>query len=265
MEITMDLSPAETYFNISAAGSPSPELSVPVAELLRSGPMKHILDHSGMILKAISGDLPASFVGLTYFGIFAAELMVMSQYNRMLDMTPDNLTFQLERNGSYPSGIFRIGELKWSDLPSGGEERSQAVRDGFTGLFQETINPLVENTARQAGVHPSLIWNQYGARMVWAKDFIGKQEWSEQASSRFLEDCELLTSLPATVFNRSKNPFAHKPRYVDNPYNSEEPALIRSSCCMYYRKENGVKCYTCPMLKAEEREAMYSAIKAERG
>nr|WP_279590354.1 (2Fe-2S)-binding protein [Paenibacillus lupini] len=37
---------------------------------------------------------------------------------------------------------------------------------------------------------------------------------------------------------------------------------MHSSCCMYDRRENGTKCYTCPRMTSDEREERKSEILA---
>ncbi|WP_275901445.1 (2Fe-2S)-binding protein [Cohnella algarum] len=39
--------------------------------------------------------------------------------------------------------------------------------------------------------------------------------------------------------------------------------MIRSACCMYYCREGGEKCFNCPRLTPDEREAMRESIMAK--
>jgi hypothetical protein len=82
---------------------------------------------------------------------------------------------------------------------------------------------------------------------------------------RYEGDFAFLSGLPGGTFNRKRNPFQHTPGYInDNPYQPDKPLMIRYACCMYYKRECGVNCYYCPILKAEERAKLKAQIEVER-
>ncbi len=263
MEEAIDFSLAEKYFQISPNGAENAAFSVPAADLLRPETMNETLRRSGEMLGAFGPELAASFVGLAFFNVCAVSLIFLSQSNRELDLSLDNLTLQLVPHGKLVVGAFRVMEKRWRPVPE--TEREAAVARYLTELFRKTINPVVESAAAHAGVKPDLIWNQYGARMAWVRDFVQELETRSDFKERFARDYELLAGgLSPDVFNRRKNPFAHNPRYVDSPWQPGKKVILRSSCCMYYRREDGQKCYNCPLLTDQERERMRKAIEASR-
>lgn len=256
------LSVAERFFHISPRGADAPVFSVPAAKLLQPETMAEALRCSAGLLKAFELDLPASHIGLGFFGLCAFAQMAISQYNRVPDLALANITFQFEQHDDHAHAVFKLGELRWKELPE--TDRETAVMREWVALYQYTINPVLAAVAAGAGVKPDLVWNQYGARMAFARDFVLEHEPREAVKAQFVRDYELLLGLPGDVFGRRKNPFVHEPVYIESPYKPGQNVMIRSSCCMYYRRENGEKCYNCPILKSEDRERLRRKIEAER-
>lgn len=254
MAESLDFSIAEKYFRISLNQAQDALLSVPAAELLKPDVMDEVLHCSAKALKAFALDLPASFVGLSLFGLSASVQYFLSKYNRFIDLRLDNMVFQIEPYGNLALGSFWVKELRMREVPA--EDRQTFIIHELTHFYRETLNPILQLTAARAGVKPDLIWNQYGARMTFARDLFLANEPSEEVRNRFLQDLDLLVhGLSPALFHRKKNPFAHKPRYTENPWQKGELTVIRSSCCLYYRREGGEKCYNCPLLTDQEREA----------
>ncbi|WP_186438317.1 (2Fe-2S)-binding protein [Cohnella terricola] len=258
----MDLSFIEDHFHISATGLESSLLSVPASQLLEASSMRDALEKDSSIINGVGLELAVSHFGLAFFGLAASQLIVMSRYNRILDLSIDNLTMQIEDRAPYPAIVFIYHELRWTELPE--EGRENAVKAEWTRYFRNTLNPLIESAASAAGLKPALIWNQYGARILYVLSVLRKTVPEGAMKQTIEDDFRLLTSLPGETFNRRKNPFDHSPCYLDSPYEPGGKIMIRSGCCMYYRRESGTKCYNCPILKDRERAEMKARIEAER-
>ncbi|PYI51851.1 (2Fe-2S)-binding protein [Paenibacillus flagellatus] len=263
MNAEPDLSLAATYFHISAAGSADPVYETPATDLLKPATMDDLLRRGRGLLNGLGLDIAVSFVGLAFFGVPATVHTYMWQYDRVLDLSLGNLTVQLEAHGDHAHLVLKIGEVRWRELPADGREA--AIVGELDTLFRETVNPIVETAAATAGFKPDLIWNQFGARMISVADFLVRRAPDEAMKSKYEADLALLVrGLPPETFNRRKNPYDHRPRYVESPYKPGETIVVRSSCCMWYRRENGVKCFNCPILSDEQRAEMKTRIEAER-
>ncbi|MCD9020468.1 IucA/IucC family C-terminal-domain containing protein [Cohnella silvisoli] len=258
----MDLTLAEQHFHISTKGSDNPLLSFAAAELLQPEPMKELLQKGSLLIKGIGLELAVSFVGLAFFGLAATKQVMMSQYNRILDLSLDNLTIQLESHGDHAHVVFKINELKWTDLPL--DDRESAIRTEWSKYFADTMNPLIEAAAGAAGLKSAMIWNQYGARIAYLMDYLRQIVPDGPLRELIESDYKLLAGMPGETFDRRKNPFDYTPCYLDSPYKPGTQMILRSACCMYYKREEGVKCYNCPILKDEERAAFRLKIEAAR-
>lgn len=263
MQPSFDISLADKYFHITAGGSEHPVLSVPAEHLLKPDTMKDLLHRGKDMLKGLGLDIAVSFAGLAFFGIPAAVHTFMWQYNHILDLSLGNLTVQLESHDDHAHLVLKINEVRWKPLPETG--RDEAIITELADLFRHTVTPVIEAAASCAGFKPDLIWNQFGARMISVHDFIARNAPNEALKEKYRHDLALLHNLAPDVFHRRKNPYVHTPRYIESPYKPEEKLIVRSSCCMWYRKENGVKCYTCPILNEMQREEMKCKIREKSG
>jgi ferric iron reductase protein FhuF len=265
MEQPMDLSLLKHFFHISLTGEEDAVTTIPGTDLLRREQMDAIISQSGTLLKATGTELAASFVGMAFFGVCASIQLILASHNRLLDLTLANMEFQIDMHEDHIHGCFKIRELRWKEAPEAAQDRDAWVAAELTSFYRNEIRPVVEIAAASAGVKPELIWSQYGARMAYALDYVEGIEKRPEVLERFRQDYQtLVRAVPAEVFGRRKNPFEHKPRYIDSPYVAGKKLMMRSSCCMYDRRENGEKCYNCPMLLPEEREARRLRIEAAR-
>lgn len=263
MRPTYDISLAKKFFHITPDGAEQPIYELPARDLLQPETMTDLLQRGRSMLNGYGLDIAVSFLGLAFFGIPAAVHTFMFQYNSILDLSLDNVTAQLEAHDDHPHLILKINEVRWRELPATGKE--EAIIGELTALFRHTVNPIVETAAACAGFKPDIIWNQFGSRMISVSDFVAKHLPTELAKQQYRQHMEILTRLTPDVFNRRKNPYVHNARYIESAYNPEEKVIIRSSCCMWYRRENGVKCYTCPLLNDAQREETKVRLLEKRG
>lgn len=263
----IDWTLVEQYYSISPTGAVEPLAELPAAMLLDRKQAITILEQGGAAVRATGLELPASFVGLTFFYLFASTVTIMAQSNRMPDLSLDNLTFQLVRYGDEHVRLgYRVHQASGQELPEEPEAMEAVVELELTRYIQEVLVPLVESIAETAGLKSAMIWNQFSGQYTYLKKFFHMHVDEAKERARFDRIYELiLNRISPEVFGRRRHPLIHKPRYIDNPANPEEKWMLRSSCCMYYARENGVKCYTCPKMTpaelAERTQALLAAAK----
>lgn len=251
----MDFTLVESFFHISPKGADHPYYELPATDFLDQAISHATLVKAGEMVQAIGMQLPASFVGTSFFHLCITNLIFSAQYNRYLDLSLHNLIYQLEKHDDHAHLGFKIKELRWTEVPTGEQERKTFLENAFSSFFNQEINGIVEAVASSANLKSGMIWNQVGTLFLSVVEYIEENIKDQTLVDRFKSDFDVLVGLPAEVFNRKRSPFIHKPRYIDNPWSPPNgKTMIRSACCMYDCRVDGQKCYTCPRMLPEERE-----------
>lgn len=259
----MDFTLVETYFHISPGGAAHPVHELPAVDFLIREISHATLIKAGNMVQATGMELAASFVGMSFFNLCITNLIFAAQYNRYLDLSLQNLTFQLELHNDHAHLGFKINELRWTEVPHNDGDRKAFLEHAFSSYFKNEINAIVEAVAVSADVKSAMIWNQVGGQIHFVRDYVNENIQDPALLANFQRDFDVLVGLPAEVFNRKRNPFIHKPRYIDNPWTPEGGKLmLNSSCCMYECRIDGQKCYTCPRMLPEEREERRKLVAA---
>jgi ferric iron reductase protein FhuF len=263
LEQPVNMTLAEKYFHISLNKPADAVWSTPVVDLTQPETVSEALTHSAQLLKAFDLKLPASFLGLSLYNVCAALFVFAAKDHLLLDVSLSNLTLHLVTHHDHVHGAFQMTELRYKKIPE--DQRETVLRNAFNAFFHSSLTPLVESIASAAGVKPALIWNQFGARMAYSLDFMKEIEADEEVLQRFNHIHKLITEdISPDVFNLRNNPFFHIPVYLDSPHKPGKKTILRSSCCMYYCREGGGKCFNCPALTTSEREAMRLHIEQSR-
>lgn len=261
MTAEWDFSLTERFFNISPGGASDPSFEMPASNWHLPSEAFLALHTAGRMYKAFGLTLPASFAGITLFNLVFTKLLFLAKHDRLLDLDLGNLDFQLGIRNGYVFLGYRIREVRFAELPLSGRE--QALEEHWRAYFADQINPAVDTMAAGAGVKPDLIWNQFGGRLAAMREYMAETESDAAFTDRLDRESEVLGErLRPEAFGRRKNPFHHRPRYVDNPWKPGGETMLRSACCMYDCREGGEKCYNCPRLTPEERERMKETILA---
>ncbi|KRF03117.1 hypothetical protein ASG89_23535 [Paenibacillus sp. Soil766] len=263
IETNVDFSLVEMYFHISPKGMEEPLLHIPARQLLDGPVMLDVLQQGQTLLRGKGLDISASYLGLTLFNLVATIHLFLAQYNQWLDLELDHLALQVENHGDHSHVGYQIVNVQWKEVPT--EDRDLFIELEMRKLFSTLIGPVITVVAEQAKVNQAMIWNQFAARMTFVRDYVLENDPRPHVCEQFSADYEVLTKqFTADVFGRKVNPFVHEPKYIDSPYHEGKKVLIRSSCCMYYRREEGTKCFSCPILKDSQREEMFIAIKSKQ-
>ncbi|ANE46958.1 hypothetical protein SY83_12490 [Paenibacillus swuensis] len=255
----MDFSLTEKYFNLTSNDVGGALIACPAEELLHGVRMDELLRIGKEQLSAFGLDLPASFLGLAVYGLCGSTQIHMAQSQVIPDLSLGNLTFHIKVDNGYPTVLFRMNSVRGEALPEEPEARERAVIRAFEKLTEQTLRPLAEAIAWRAGVKPSLIWNQFGSRAAFLKDYMPGHDSRCFVMEAFNRDDAALKTISAEWFGLRRNPFDFEPEYFDHPSHPDKPVMVRSGCCFYYRKEGGVKCYSCPALTEADRAKLLSS------
>lgn len=263
MKHDMDFTLVETYFHISPQGAEHPLHELPATDYYNKEIAQATLLKAGEMVQATGMQLAASFVGMSFFNLCITNLLFTAQYNRYLDLSLDNLTYQFEFHDDHAHLGFKINELRWTDVPVDKEERKAFLEQAFRSFFKDEINEMIDSIAASAEVKSGMIWSQLGGQITMVRDFLFESVPDANLLASFQQDLDVILSLSGEVFNRKRNPFIHTPRYIDNPWSPEgHKLMIRSSCCMYDCRVDGEKCYACPRMLPEEREERRKLVEA---
>mgnify|MGYP002398736794 CR=1 FL=1 len=252
-----DFTIVKMYYHISPEGADHPIYEIPATGFFDPAILQEALLRSGETVQAISNALPASFIGTTLCKVSIVQLLFVSMYNQLMDMYPDNLNYQVEMHDDHAHIGYRIKEVRSVPVPIEPEARKAFLLQHWEEYFTNFITPAIEVIAAAGDLKPDAIWQQFSGHLKITQDFLADYMNMPPLTEQFLADGKLLAEfLDPALFNRRRNPYyLVNPRYVENPLKPEEKWLMHSSCCMYDRRENGTKCYTCPRMTHDEREA----------
>ncbi|PZE22285.1 (2Fe-2S)-binding protein [Paenibacillus xerothermodurans] len=259
MEEELDYSLTDSLFRISANGHKEPVFEMPAAHWLLTEQAQKALAVIGEMTRSIGLDLPASLAGLSLFNLCTAKLIILARHDCFVDLSLPNLIFQVHVHNGHSYAGYRIVAPERRESREANNE--QFAKSHWTEFFREHINPAIESIARTAVVDAGLIWNQFGGQLANIREYLRRQQDYIIAMDEFDRCAAVLTErLSADVFGRKKNPFAYRPRVIDNPWQPGGRMIIRSSCCMFDRRVDGQKCYNCPRLSRDERESRRKVI-----
>lgn len=259
---SLDFSLTARVFKISPEGSADPVFQMPAVGLFSPSSVGEALGKAAGLTNATALLLPASMIGLSLFNLCVTRLYFLARHHRFLAISLNDLTFELGLQHGYAYAGYRISEIREFELPD--TDADDFLAEAWTDFFLESVNPAVEMIAKGANTDTGMIWNQFGGQLLHMRSYLLSQvPGDDKFIQGFDRHAAILTErLTPDVFDRKRNPFRHRPRYIDNPWQPGGQMVVRSSCCMYDRREGGQKCYNCPGLSEKERERRREEILA---
>ncbi|MGN1402309.1 MAG: hypothetical protein ACI4XL_12500 [Bacillus sp. (in: firmicutes)] len=240
-----------TYCQVSEDDTSAVQFEIKGTELLVEEKVSRFLHSMKETYEADDFCLPASFTGVALLGPLACMMIESAKRRCFRELSLKNFSLQLGLlNGSSPYLQVKID----SHAPTRPSETLQPMLAEH--LTANLVAPI-ESIASQSAVKSSLIWQQYGARLLTIMEAYRKIETDESVHIRLADYHNYVAKvLPACLFHLRKNPFLHTPEYIDNPYQPGEKMMIRSGCCMFYKRKNGVTCYNCPAMSHSDRNPL---------
>lgn len=233
--MNIDFSFIKTYCQVSPDDVDNVVIDCPATDLLDRTKTKQLLQELKTLYQAHDLLLPVSVVGLSLFGLLGTQWIILSQYKKSLHLPLHTIRLQVGLfNETTPFVSLKIQTVIVTEPCN------------LMEYVQKQLTTPIENIAAAGCVKPSLIYNQFGARAASLVEGFMQYETNSTAQAT----CNsLYRELQADPSWRK-----HDPVYIDSPYAPGSKMMMRSSCCMFYRRENGVKCYNCPTLSIKERE-----------
>ena len=259
----LDFSVIHSFYHISPQGAEHPDLELPAADMLKADVCRETLRFFGEATLSHGMLYPASMIGRTMFNLCTATLYFLSMNGVFVHFRLEDLTFQMEKHGEHYHLGYRIDSLSLHPLAADGEARERDIEEGWAAFISGTAVPFIRAIAEAAEVKPDMIWNQFASGLLSLLNYVGDQIPVPHFLEQINKQSAILQALPGELFQRRRNPFSHTPKYVENPYDCSKNYIVRSACCFNDRKEGGLKCYTCPLLTADEREQIRVGLAAQ--
>ncbi|WP_436663997.1 (2Fe-2S)-binding protein [Alicyclobacillus acidoterrestris] len=199
-----------------------------------------------------------------WFSLVAAGFQYfVSVENSAVDLSPGNLTIQAYPVGDYTFFSFKVHRDTATRAPEDGAQRNVWRERAFAAFYGDTVRPVIDRLAEQAGIGAGQLWGQFPPKLMWFIDVVSK-EMDGGLQQRIEEDYQyLISEVDPRVFGRKRNPFAIRWKTVESMEDPRKQVYLQPTCCMNYRLEGIDYCYTCPRLteaeRAERREAFRSA------
>lgn len=246
MQQQLDFTQIESLLRVSPKEPDKPIISMPVVDLLQEENVRIVLDTYGKTVKAIGDLLPASFLGVMMSNICLIQFVFNVKDNLFLDLSPENMKFYLEDKETYCQFGFTITNVVFEEIPS---DDVDYLINKWTTFIDEQILPLLNSITKTAQIKNSLIFNQFGSPFSTVQNTIATSTTDQIILNRLDTYSEILTEkLSPEVFGVRKNPFKHSPCFIESPNNPDEKWMVRSGCCWWDKREDGVKCVVCPRL-----------------
>lgn len=218
-------------------------LELQAEHLTNESMVASLLDQLKELYEADDYLLPASVIGMSLFNLITAQMIVQSKHKQQLDMNLSNIDLQVKMFGKLPVLYVKINDCTL---------RSASPISQLIQYLEKPISII----AKTAGVKPSLIYNQFGGRAAQITEAFLQHEKNENVKATYYS---LLNQLKNDDCYE-KNPFQYEPKLLDSPYHPGKKMMMRSSCCMFYRKKDSKKCYNCPTLSQQARMKMKEEI-----
>lgn len=255
MSGNLDFDVIDRFYHISPKGFDQPLFELTATELLDADQAKDVLDRVGKLWKSCGYELPVSFVGMTMFNFCLTSLFFAAKDRVWVKFQLQDMKFQLEQHEDHAHIGYKLERLELVPLPEDQDERHTFLRAAWPVMISEMIRPFIESIAPAGGLKAEMIWAQFGAQLLSTLNYIRDYLHMPELVDRIEADLIILYELEPELFGRRRNPFIHKPRFVDNPWSPPDGTyILRSACCMYDRREGGEKCYNCPRMLPEERD-----------
>jgi ferric iron reductase protein FhuF len=234
-------------------------ISINAAALLQQDEMDRFIQ---AYMQMIKTDDPVA-AGTYFCGWFRAICLVqqfaVSVHNTSLDLSLSNITVQIYPNGDQYWFSFRCNDMRECQAPPGC--RKTWLREVFTSLYRDQVRPLIDSVSRSTHADSGLLWGQFPTGFHYYLDLFMEHFPDDSKRKQIADDYRFLSEeLEGAIFDRKKNPFDVKIRYIESPWEPGKLLHMKTACCMYYRTKGGDYCYTCPKLSEAERVKRKAAI-----
>lgn len=244
------------YYDLRTTPIGTAVFSIEGDQLLIPAEAKTFLKLYADMIKAQELDPACTYFGGWMGAVCSAVHYLMSFHQSSVDLSLNNLKFQLYRNDhGHPSIAFVLNNVKL--LPHQEVDSRPAWRQATMERFYKgTVRPVFESIAAAAEVNPAVIWSVLPTGVYHRYDqMLRIAEHCSGLTLCIQDDFAYMTQeIKGEVFGRSRNPFAVTFNMIPSLKNQNELQRQKAGCCLYYRTEGGAYCYSCPRINDEQRK-----------
>ncbi|QIC05543.1 hypothetical protein GOP56_08040 [Brevibacillus sp. 7WMA2] len=256
----------DELFNIHLLEPNGAFYSMPATDLLNESTMRNFIDQYALVIKALDDTATAAYIASWFLGMATGLQYMVSIQNKALDFSLENVIVHMspKSEGSYTRISFQLRSWAETKAPVSDEKRQEWRTDVLSRLYGETLRPLLECISAVTGFNVGQMWGQLPMKFHHFTTNLLEQTTSSEEKQRVIDDFHFLQhELNPSVFGRSKNPFDVKVRLIEHIEDPTKQMRMKNVCCRYFRTEGAQYCYTCPLMKEEDRAARRTKHRAE--
>ncbi|AYB37390.1 (2Fe-2S)-binding protein [Brevibacillus laterosporus] len=256
----------DEMFNIHLLEPKGAYCSMPATDLLNEGYMRKFIDQYAPLIKALDDTATAAYLASWFLALATGLQYMVSVQNKALDLSLTNVIIHMspKSEGSYTRISFQLRSWTETEAPESDEKRQEWRKDVLSRLYGETLRPLLECMSVVSGCNVGQMWGQLPTKFHYFIENLMEQTTNSEEKQRVIDDYHFLQhEFSPSVIGRSKNPFDVKVRFIEHIEDPTKQMRMKNVCCRYFRTEGAQYCYTCPLLKEEDRAARRTKHRAE--
>jgi ferric iron reductase protein FhuF len=258
----LDFNRLEQSFHLMMVEPKDSIYSASVTKLLNVSDMQTFLASYALQIGALDFTAAAAYFIRRLGGVLLAQQYFISVHNTIVDFSLSNLKVYLTDHAKV---VFQPQVWREEMGPVDEEKRNRWLLQTHSFMYGEVARPLIQSLSALSHMCVDQLWAQLPAIFRYRLETLSRETCKLEYRKQLEKDFYFLRQkLPPSVFHLTCNPFDHQVQMVPH---IEDPNLqdqIKPACCMYYRTESGVYCYTCPHLNDEEREIRRILHRAKR-
>ncbi|MDQ0060679.1 ferric iron reductase protein FhuF [Paenibacillus harenae] len=255
-------------FNLAVHDKPSILFSCDATELLNEYKMKQVLERYTPLVKGKDISVGEIYMAGWFRGPMLGMLYMLSAWNRTLDLSLENIQFQVHeavyQDRKYVSCGLKLKNADWISGPEDEEEQETWITQSLGDYFAHTVRPIYETIERAGTLKSSMLWGQLPTSLAYGYDRLMDSDECESVKRKAEGNFKLAKELDPALFGRSKNPLAVPFRMTESLQDPNKQVRMKSSCCLYYLVDGGYYCFTCPRMKESERDSRREAYRLEK-
>lgn len=243
----------EYNFAITYCDHPGKIYGVTLSNLIKPLEMKEFVAIYSKKIKASTPQVAATYF-CKYYGWVLAGVHYFNSINYNVKLSPSHIELQL----FYDKAHDKYGLIFKIVKPSLQYGNREEIERDIEYLYKESVTPLLQAFVVETGIKIRELWGQLCIGIHFGYDLNTKEASSHVQKQNLLDDFTYLTKKleSKVVFNAKKNPLDMTFRMIPSAKNPEVYQRMKPTCCLYYLTEGATtKCYSCPRISKEERDA----------